>query len=126
MIQYLCDYCARVKDNGDAWILGFAVESRGVTAARREFTMAPHWDERRARDWLAVHFCCEECKDNYMTELFGQEPVESEVTNSLSIVRPNSSSKKVLTMTRRQRTVANPVVSSAKPVVSSGNRRRQS
>ncbi|MBV9609012.1 MAG: hypothetical protein JO187_05595, partial [Acidobacteria bacterium] len=50
MIQYVCDYCGNIKADGQAWILGFAVESRGVTAARREFTMAAAWDERRARE----------------------------------------------------------------------------
>jgi hypothetical protein len=112
MIQYVCDLCNRVKANGEVWILGFAVESLGVTAARREFTMASAWDERRAREWLAVHFCCENCKDNYMAELFGQEPVESEVT--VEVVGAAPSRKKVVSMTRRQRTVSKPVVTTVK------------
>jgi hypothetical protein len=111
MIQYVCDYCTAVKNPDDVWILGFAVESRGITAARREFTMAPVWDERRARDWLAVHFCCEQCKDNYMAELFGVAPAESEITNTVEVVRPNAPKAKVLTMTKRQRTASKSIVS---------------
>jgi hypothetical protein len=108
MIQYVCDCCSRVKAAEETWILGFAVESRGITAASREFTMAPNWNERRAREWLAVHFCSHACKDDYMSKLFGREPAESEITQSVSVVRSDSSHPKVVSITRRQRRVANP------------------
>ncbi len=112
MIQYVCDNCGRLMHQGDNWILGFAAENVGVTSARREITIAPAWDEMRAREWLAVHFCCTECKDEYTQQLFGTEPVESEVTGVVAV--PSSSGRKVLAMTRRQRTPSKPVTTASK------------
>ena len=112
MIQYVCDNCRGVKHQADSWILGFAAENLGVTSARREVTIAPLWDEMRAREWLAVHFCSVECKDQYIEKLFGTEPAESEVVGVVAV--PSSTGRKVLAMTRRQRTPSKPVTTAAK------------
>jgi hypothetical protein len=112
MIQYVCDNCGTIKRNSDSWILGFAAENLGVTSARREVTIAPAWDEMRAREWLAVHFCCIECKDEYIEKLFGTEPVESEVVGVVAV--PSSAGRKVLAMTRRQRTTSKPLTATRK------------
>jgi hypothetical protein len=86
MVRYECDFCRRLKQQDEAWILGFAAENIGVTAARREVTILPHWDESRAPAYLAVHFCCEQCRQNYMKNLFGEEPGESEIVEELAVV----------------------------------------
>jgi hypothetical protein len=72
MVRFECDGCGVLKENGEPWILGFAAENIGVTAARREVTISDTWDDRRSRDWLAVHFCSEECRGDYMGKLFGE------------------------------------------------------
>lgn len=74
MLQYVCDNCETVKGQGESWILGFAAERLGARAARREVTIAPAWDENRAVQWFAVHFCSVECKDIYLQRLFGEAP----------------------------------------------------
>jgi hypothetical protein len=74
MLQYVCDNCGTVKEQRDNWILGFAAERLGARAARREVSIAPAWDENRAVQWFAVHFCSEECKDTYLERLFGETP----------------------------------------------------
>ncbi|HKW27061.1 MAG TPA: hypothetical protein VJN48_14845 [Terriglobales bacterium] len=86
MIRYECDFCHRLKGNDEAWILGFAAENIGVTAARREVTILPHWNEARAAAYLAVHFCCEQCRQNYMSTLFGEEPAEPEVVKEVAVI----------------------------------------
>jgi hypothetical protein len=86
MIRYECDFCHRLKGNDEAWILGFAAENIGVTAARREVTILPHWDEDRAAAYLAVHFCCEQCRQNYMSTLFGEESAETEVVKEVAVI----------------------------------------
>ena len=72
MVTYKCDSCGRIKEPKEAWIMGFAAENIGVTQARREVAISAKWDEAKAVDWLAVHFCCVECKDKYMDKLFSQ------------------------------------------------------
>ena len=86
MVRYECDFCHRLKDKGEVWILGFAAENIGVTAARREVSILPQWDEARAVDYLAVHFCCEQCRQNYMANLFGAEPAETEIVEEVAVV----------------------------------------
>jgi hypothetical protein len=86
MVRYECDYCHRLKDGDETWILGFAAENIGVTAARREVTILPQWDEARAVDYLAVHFCCDECRQNYMSTIFGEEPIDTEVVEEVAVV----------------------------------------
>ena len=77
MVTYKCDTCGRIKDPKEAWIMGFAAENIGVTQARREVAISAKWDEAKAVDWLAVHFCCVECKDKYMDKLFSQAKAAS-------------------------------------------------
>jgi hypothetical protein len=72
MLQFLCDYCENVKQPGEAWINGLAAENVGTKAARREVVIDPSWRHDRALLLLAVHFCCLDCKDNYLAELFNQ------------------------------------------------------
>ena len=77
MIHFDCDWCRRVKSSDEIWILGLAAEAVGITAARREITILPAWNRETALHPLAVHFCCEECKDDYTARLFNNEPTLS-------------------------------------------------
>ena len=72
MVVYKCDLCGRLKDPKQTWILGFAAENIGLTQARREVAIASKWDEAKAVDWLAVHFCSQDCKERYMDRLFSE------------------------------------------------------
>jgi hypothetical protein len=70
MVRFQCDTCSALKKDSEVWILGYAAESVGVTAARREITISSAWADRNALDWLAVHFCSDECRAEYMQRLF--------------------------------------------------------
>lgn len=124
MLQFVCDWCRTVKEPGQHWLLGFAAEEMGVTAARREVQMLSGWDRDRAVLPLAVHFCCTECKDNFVRALFEtREPLESE------IVVKRKRSPEVLVERRYQRTATNTArpkatVKTRTRVVKKGSRRR--
>jgi len=77
MLRFACEWCQRLKEADEAWILGFAAENRGVTASRREVTVPNEWDRERAVHPFAVHFCSIEHKDNYMSALFDSSPVDA-------------------------------------------------
>jgi len=74
MLQFTCDYCGNVKEPGETWINGVAAESVGI--------IDPTWRRERALLPLAVHFCCRECKDKYVAELFGAPASQMEVQDS--------------------------------------------
>ena len=73
MIQFVCESCLRVRGPKEAWILGYAAETLGVTAKQREVTILPDWDPARPLHPLAVHFCSERCKKDYQAKVFGEE-----------------------------------------------------
>ncbi len=79
MVRFQCDTCHRLKESGEIWILGFAAETIGVAAARREISIASAWDDGRAVDALAVHFCSDECRRSYVEHLFGDQALTDEV-----------------------------------------------
>jgi hypothetical protein len=70
LLQYVCEWCNHTKKPGGRWILGFAAEKVGPTSARREITIAAAWSEKWAAHPLAVHFCSEKHKENYVRALF--------------------------------------------------------
>jgi len=86
MILFACDWCKAIKQAGDVWILGLAAESIGVTTALKEINILVAWDDARARDRLAVHFCSAEHKDKYMAALFKTEPVAETVIEAKATV----------------------------------------
>jgi hypothetical protein len=89
MIRFVCDSCERIKGASDLWLLGLAAEAVALTAARRELTILPAWDNERAVHPLAVHFCSERCKDRYVARLFDKEVVMEERSLRRSRKSPN-------------------------------------
>src|SRR4029078_10154526 len=79
MIQFVCDTCGAVKQPDEAWIVGHAAEAVGAVSARREVTIQSVCDRTNTLHSLAVHFCSVQCKDEYMTQLFGAEPRVQEI-----------------------------------------------
>jgi hypothetical protein len=71
MIRYECDYCNRLKEEGETWILGFAAEIIGARVEQREVTILSNWDEARAVERLAVHLCSDRCRREYTSTILG-------------------------------------------------------
>jgi hypothetical protein len=105
MIEFVCDSCGSVKDTQETWILGLAAEAVGVTAARREVSIISLWDRERAVHPLAVHFCSESCKDEYLQRLFGKaEPVAPEVTTEVVTARAGRRTPRAIKKTKVRKT----------------------
>ena len=76
MLQFVCDWCGRLKEAGqEGWIVGVAAESVAPTAARREIAVHAGWNRDEAVGRFAVHFCCQDCKDRYIAAMF-DKPAE--------------------------------------------------
>lgn len=110
MLRYECDNCHRLKNNDEGWILGFAAEMIGAVSARREITIASRWDENRAVDLLAVHFCSDECRADYMQAIFGDDsaPVIREleiVPQKTRVVTKLPASRSARVVTKKKTTV---------------------
>ena len=112
MLQYICEWCKRVKQPGDEWILGFAAEKIGVVSARREITVSSAWNEAQAVHPLAVHFCSDDHKDRYVAALFDTEPAHAEVVveTALEAGRHQRTTRKVVRMVAPVKTTKRSVV----------------
>jgi hypothetical protein len=73
MIQFVCDWCDKVKKPSSSWILGRAAEAVGITVVRREVDILSAWYDTDAVHPFAVHFCSEACKDKYIAELMNKK-----------------------------------------------------
>jgi hypothetical protein len=94
LLQYACEWCHRIKRHGDGWILGFAAEHVGATSASRELIIAAEWSERWAAHPLAVHFCSEKHKQQFVRALFHTQPAARSPRRrrAVSLVRDGVSS----------------------------------
>jgi hypothetical protein len=104
VIRFVCDSCGGVKDPNEVWILGLAAEAVGVTTARREVSIISVWDRERSVHPLAVHFCSERCKENYIQRLFGQDS-QVDTAGTIEVARSNVDKRlsKVTKKTRSRR-----------------------
>jgi hypothetical protein len=82
MLQFVCDYCGNIKQLDETWINGMAAENVGTQAARREAIIDPTWRYERAVLPFAVHFCCIDCKDNYLAKLFDRPASRLEIQSA--------------------------------------------
>lgn len=69
-MQYTCDWCGREKKPDQPWIMGLAVQRSGITGNRRQFETLKKWSAKWAAHPLAVHFCSEKHKNEYIDALF--------------------------------------------------------
>ena len=106
MIRFECDWCRRTKAANEVWILGLAAEAVGVTAARREITILPSWNRDTSVHPLAVHFSSEECKSDYMAQLFNEQPAAtSDVVVETTVTRRTpAKSRRSSSSGKKQRT----------------------
>ena len=71
-MEYICTFCGKRKGDARGWLLGF----EGVSAGRvmkGTVTMLGEWDEKRADDPHAVHFCSGTCQSRYLVENYGDD-----------------------------------------------------
>lgn len=102
MLQFVCDTCGNIKEDGEPWVLGFAVERLAATAISRDITFAPAWDENKAVQWFAVHFCSAACKDTYVAKLFGESAPRAVVAETVTKRKTKVPAKPLRAVHRRR------------------------
>lgn len=106
MIRFECDWCQNVKTADEVWLLGLAAEVVGATTARREVTILSGWNPETALASLAVHFCSEECKADYMATLFDQAPDLTKESNRRVTASSKAGNRKSVNSKSKARTSA--------------------
>ena len=71
-MEYICRYCGKRKGDAKGWLLGFE-GAGGEKVMKYTITLLGKWDEQRAGEVNAVHFCSTTCQDKYLSKNYGDE-----------------------------------------------------
>ena len=70
MVTIKCDSCGVVKSTDrkphQEWVLGYDVEVESPWRLQRSVRFLDKWDDRRVLELGAIHFCGEDCKEDYI------------------------------------------------------------
>jgi hypothetical protein len=69
--EFFCKTCGKRKGDAECWLLGF--EGSAKPAMKYTINLRVKWDEQRAREPNAVHFCSAECQNKYVAASYGDD-----------------------------------------------------
>ena len=71
--DYFCSLCGKQKGDAKDWLLGFEGMKQKSVVMKYAITLLGKWDEGRASEPNAVHFCSITCQDQYLSRNYGDE-----------------------------------------------------
>lgn len=72
-MEFVCKYCGKSKGDETGWLVAF--EKLSPAWKKNSIILLRKWDEQRASEPNAVHFCSTGCQDKYISENFGDDSV---------------------------------------------------
>ena len=72
-MEFLCRSCGKSRGDAKNWLLAFEGTGRPGKVMKYTITLLRKWDEQRACEWNAVHFCSSACQDKYLSQNYGDE-----------------------------------------------------
>ena len=72
-VEYFCSSCGKRKAAAQGWLLGFEGTRVKSIVLKCAITLLGKWDEERASEPSAVHFCSSACQDNYLCKNYGDD-----------------------------------------------------
>jgi hypothetical protein len=70
-MEFFCKTCGKRKGDAKGWLLG--LEGSGKPAMKYTINLRVKWDEQRASERNAVHFCSAECQNKYVSASYGDD-----------------------------------------------------
>jgi len=70
-MEFLCSSCGKRKGDAKDWLLGFEGSKEKSVVMKYTITLLGKWDEERASQPNAVHFCSTACQNNYLCKNYG-------------------------------------------------------
>jgi hypothetical protein len=74
-MEFICKFCGKRKSEAENWLLGFEGTKQGSRVMKYNIALLGKWDEQRASESNAVHFCSRACQENYLSRNYGDETV---------------------------------------------------
>ena len=72
-MEFLCKLCGQRKGAAQGWLVGFERPGQPGTDIQNTIILLCRWDEQRAGEWDAVHFCSMACQDRYLSKNYGDD-----------------------------------------------------
>lgn len=71
--DFVCSFCGKRKGDADDWLLGFEGSKEKSVVMKYTITLLGKWDQERASEANAVHFCSTACQNNYLGRDYGDD-----------------------------------------------------
>jgi hypothetical protein len=71
--EFFCSSCGKQKGDAKDWLMGLEGMKQKSVVLKYAITLLGKWDERRAREPNAVHFCSIACQDQYLSRNYGDD-----------------------------------------------------
>jgi hypothetical protein len=72
-MEFLCSCCGKRKGDAEGWLLGFEGSKEKSLVMKYTITLLAKWDEGRAREPNALHFCSTACQNKYLCKNYGDD-----------------------------------------------------
>ncbi|HXZ79619.1 MAG TPA: hypothetical protein VEG30_06795 [Terriglobales bacterium] len=72
-MEFICRYCGKRKGEGEEWLLALEGTGKPGKVMKYAITLLGKWDEQRAGERNAVHFCSASCQNKYLRENYGDQ-----------------------------------------------------
>ena len=72
-MEFLCSFCGKRRGDAKDWLLGFEGTKEKSVVMKYTITLLGKWDEERASEPNAVHFCSTACQNNYVYKNYGDD-----------------------------------------------------
>jgi hypothetical protein len=71
--EFVCSFCGKGKGDATDWLLGFEGSKEKSVVMKYTVTLLGKWDEERAREPNALHFCSTACQSKYVCRNYGDD-----------------------------------------------------
>ena len=72
-LDFVCKYCGKPKGDANDWLLAFEGTREKPIVMKYTISLLGKWDEKRANEANALHFCSTACQYRYLWEQYGDE-----------------------------------------------------
>jgi hypothetical protein len=71
--EFVCRVCGKWKGDEQDWLLGFEGSGGPGKVMKYTITLLGKWDEQRASEANALHFCSAACQNKYVCKNYGDD-----------------------------------------------------
>jgi hypothetical protein len=71
-MEYICNICGKRKGSAQDWRVGLETTAPAGSDIEKTIVVIHAWDEQRAHEPTAIHFCSQKCEEEYLSVWYGE------------------------------------------------------